>query len=375
MSPMPDSSFDPFPNSATNPGSDSSGDRAFVPTAPISSTYEYAAQMPAMQAVYVDPPRERYWLHALLFLATIFTTLVVGVGMQISFQNLVPYSADDNAAVAFFPIEKIAHQPYLLALGIPFSSALLLILLCHEMGHYLYCRRYRVWASLPYFIPFLSLAGTMGAFIRIRSAIRSRAALFDIGIAGPIAGFVPAVAALFVGLTLSKPAPTSSPIAQNIEFGHPLIFSVAQRLLAWVTHAPVHLLPLERVYLHPIAFAAWVGMVVTSLNLLPGGQLDGGHILYAVFPRGHRLVTGLTVAALIPLGFQSVGWWVWSVILLSTGWRHPEVPASPALDNKRKALALVAVFLLAVTLTPIPIQGFGAKDVFPGIFAWLHGAR
>ena len=361
---MPDPNSDTTNTSATT-GSDFSRNRA-----PISSTYEYAAQMPAIEVVVTRPPSERYWLHALLFWATIFTTLVVGAGMQFSFQNnLAPYSVDENAALAFFPIEWIAHQPSRLALGIPFSSALLLILLCHEMGHYLYCRRYRVWASLPYFIPFLSLAGTMGAFIRIRSAIRSRAALFDIGIAGPIAGFIPAVGALLVGLTLSKPAPPPSMIVPDIAFGHPLIFSVAHRILAWLTHAPVHSLPLERISLHPIAFAAWVGMVVTSLNLLPGGQLDGGHILYAVFPRGHRLVTVLTVLALIPMGLQSVGWWVWSVVLLATGWRHPEVPEWPGLDLKRLALALLAVVLLLVTITPIPIQGFRAKDVFPGIFA------
>jgi hypothetical protein len=359
---MPDPNSD---NNSSMPGLDLSRKQT-----PISSTYEYAAQMPAIEVVVTHPPSERYWLHALLFLATIFTTLVVGAGMQFSFKNnLAPYSVDANAALAFFPIEWIARQPSRLALGIPFSGALLLILLCHEMGHYLYCRRYHVWASLPYFIPFLSLAGTMGAFIRIRSAIRSRAALFDIGIAGPIAGFIPAVGALFVGLTLSKTALPPSPILQDIAFGHPLIFSVAHRILAWLTHAPVHSLPLERISLHPIAFAAWVGMVVTSLNLLPGGQLDGGHILYAVFPRGHRLVTVLTVMALIPMGFQSVGWWVWSLVLLATGWRHPEVPQWPGLDRKRWALALLAVVLLLVTITPVPIQGFGAKDVFPGIFA------
>ena len=341
-------------------------------SAPVSSTFQYAAQMqPVMEAVVVDadPPPDPYWVHALLFLATVFTTLVVGAGMQYSFQkNLAPYSADPNAFLEFFPIEWIAHQPSRLALGIPFSATLLVILLCHEMGHYLYCRRYRVWATLPYFIPFLSLAGTMGAFIRIRSAISSRAALFDIGIAGPIAGFVPALVALFLGLTLSKHAPPPSVLIPDIEFGHPFIFSAAQRILGRLTHTPVHLLPLEKVALHPIAFAAWVGMVVTSLNLLPGGQLDGGHIIYAVFPRAHRLATVLTVVALIPLGLQSVGWWVWSVILLATGWKHPEVPRWPPLDRKRKALALLAVVLFLVSITPVPIQGFTAKNVFPRIF-------
>ena len=147
---------------------------------------------------------------------------------------------------------------------------------------------------------------------------------------------------------------------------------MAQHFLATLTHAPVHSLPLDRVDLHPIAFAAWVGLVVTSLNLLPGGQLDGGHIIYAVFPRAHRAITLLTAAALIPLGLQSLGWWLWAIVLLATGWRHPEVPRWPGLDAKRKALALLAVAILWLALTPVPVHGFSAADVFPGIFA-RHG--
>jgi membrane-associated protease RseP (regulator of RpoE activity) len=310
-----------------------------------------------MEVAVVHPQRDRYWLHGLLLLVTIFTTLVVGAGMQFTFQNDLPlYSADDNAAISFFPVEWIIRQPVRLLLGIPFSSTLLLILLCHEMGHYLYCRRYRVWASLPYFIPFPSLAGTMGAFIRIRSAIPSRAALFDIGIAGPIAGFFPALAALFVGLSFSKSSPTAFLIAPDIEFGHPLIFRAAQHILAALTHAPATILSLDRVCLHPIAVAAWVGMFATSLNLLPGGQLDGGHIVYAVSPRAHRFITVLTVGILIPLGFQFRGWWIWAALLLATGWQHPPVPQWPSLDAGRRWLAVLAILLFLLTVTPIPIR-------------------
>ena len=342
-----------------------------------SSTPEFAAAnaLPGPQAyevVVVHPPRERYWVHALLLLATVFTTLIVGAGMQYSFSNNLPFdSADDNAVLSFFPVEWVVQHPARLLLGIPFSFTLLLILLSHEMGHYLYCRRYRVWATLPFFIPFPNLAGTLGAFIRIRSAIRSRAALFDIGIAGPIAGFVPALAALFVGLRLSKPI--SAGLRLSPEIGHPFIFSAAQRILATVGHAPVNLLPLQGVYLHPIAFAAWVGMVVTSLNLLPGGQLDGGHIIYAVFPRAHRWITLLTVGVLIPLGLRSVGWWIWAAVLLATGWQHPSVPPEPALDGNRNALALLVVVLLLFTITPVPVHGFGAADLFPRTFGRLLG--
>ena len=322
----------------------------------------------AAEVTVVHPVRERYWLHALLLLATVMTTLTVGAGMQFNFQNnFAAYSADDHAA-PFFPWQWVLQHPARLLLGIPFSATLLLILLCHEMGHYLCCLRYRVWASLPYFIPFPSLAGTMGAFIRIRSAIRSRTALFDIGIAGPIAGFVPALSAVFLGLSLSKPRP-SFVVPPDIEFGHPFIFNAAQHILAALTRAPVHLLSLDRVYLHPIAFAAWVGMVVTSLNLLPGGQLDGGHIIYAVFPRGHRWITLLTAGALIPMGLQWLGWWLWAIVLLTTGWQHPPVPPWPGLDRKRKMLALLMVLVLLAAITPVPINGLRAADAFHTLFA------
>ena len=321
------------------------------------------------EVTVIHPPRDRYWLHLLLLLGTVFTTLVVGAGLQFNFQNnFPPFSDNVNAAPSFFPVQWILHNPARLRLGIPFSAALVLILLCHEMGHYLYCRHYHVSASLPYFIPFPNQAGTLGAFIRIRAAIQSRAQLFDIGIAGPIAGFIPALGGLCVGLSLSKPVGDAFLFSSEMKLGHPLIFRGIQNFLAALTHAPIHSVPLDHVYLHPIAFAAWVGMIITSLNLLPGGQLDGGHILYAVFPRAHRWVTVLTVVALIPLGLQSIGWWIWSVILLATGWQHPPVPRWPGLNGNRRALALIAVILLLVTITPIPIQGFGAADLFPNVF-------
>ena len=350
---MSDPAFEPSPSSTESP--------SWRPPQPI-------------EVVVVHPVRDRYWLHALLLLATVLTTLITGAALQFNFQHsLYAYSTADIATPSFFPIGWILHHPGRLLLGLPFSLTLLLILLCHEMGHYLYCRRYRVWASLPYFIPFPSLAGTLGAFIRIRSSIRSRAALFDIGIAGPIAGFLPALAALFLGLWLSAPA-SDLTATREIEFGYPFIFRAAQHILAAFTNTGVHRLPLDRLYLHPIAFAAWVGMVVTSLNLLPGGQLDGGHILYAVFPRAHRWITLITAGMLIPMGLQSVGWWIWAAVLLATGREHPEIPAWPGLNTKRKALALAMTLVLLVTITPVPILYFSAADVFPGIFA-RHGTR
>src|SRR5205807_980730 len=185
------------------------------------------------------------------------------------------FSLDDGAA-PFFPVGWAFSHPQRLLLGIPFAGTLMLILLAHEMGHYLYCKKYGVWATLPFFIPAPTLIGTLGAFIRIRSPIRSRTALFDIGIAGPIAGFVVALSVLVFSLGLSKPMLAGFPAA-DLELGFPKIFRLAQILLASVgVGGGVLRLPLSRLLLHPTTIAAWVGMFATSLNLLPGGQLDGG---------------------------------------------------------------------------------------------------
>ncbi len=208
------------------------------------------------------------------------------------------------------PDQWAIEHPANLLLGMPFSLTLMLILLAHEMGHYLYSRHYRVYATPPFFVPFPSLIGTLGAFIRIKSPIPSRAALFDIGIAGPIAGFIPACIALIVGLSMSRPIVGST--AADLELGLPLVFQLA----AHVKHLVRRCLDFS---LHPIAAAAWVGFFATALNLLPGGQLDGGHILFFLSPRLHRWVTVFTVIALIPLGkYFWHGWYLWAVMLALT---------------------------------------------------------
>src|SRR6266481_5406393 len=174
----------------------------------------------------VRPPNPRYWLHILLFLATIFTTLVVGAKMEFDFlQNAPPFVHGDET-LPLFPVGWALQEPSRLLLGIPFSATLLLILLAHEMGHYLYCRYYGVYATLPFFIPAPTLIGTLGAFIRIRSPIRSRAALFDIGIAGPIAGFVVAFPVLVGALMASRPA-AAQPSDSGLVLGFPLVFHLA----------------------------------------------------------------------------------------------------------------------------------------------------
>ncbi len=233
----------------------------------------------------------------------------------------------------------------------------MLILLAHEMGHYLYCLKYRVAATLPFFIPFPTLFGTLGAFIRIGSALGSRAALFDIGIAGPTAGFAVALPVLIFSLGLSHVAPIGA-APPDIQFGYPLIFHWAQQLLSMSGHAhEVASVPLSRLYLHPVAIAAWVGMFATSLNLLPGGQLDGGHIIFSISRRAHKTISNSTILALIPMAvyFWS-GWLVWAILLRLSGTRHPAVPHWPEVSRSRGVLALLAIIMLALTLAPTPIS-------------------
>ncbi|MGH9665274.1 MAG: site-2 protease family protein, partial [Bryobacteraceae bacterium] len=211
----------------------------------------------------------RLWLHVLLFLLTLLTTTMVGVGLARGFALNRPldFDVDLNAYSQLF-----AH-PHILLAGLPFSLTLLTILLAHELGHYLMCLHYGVDASRPYFIPAPTLIGTFGAFIRIRSPIYSKRVLFDIGIAGPIAGFVVLLAPLIAGVALSKVSPGIS-LRSDLVYGTPGLL----RLLEWIVFPGVS--P-QDIYLHPVARAAWVGLLATALNLLPIGQLDGGHILYA----------------------------------------------------------------------------------------------
>jgi membrane-associated protease RseP (regulator of RpoE activity) len=297
--------------------------------------------------------KARYWLHLLLLLLTFFTTLVVGARLEWNFLiGRPPFTIDDG----IFPVRWALQGNHLL-LGIPFSLTLMLILLAHEMGHYLYCVRYGVSATLPFFIPFPTLIGTLGAFIRIKSPLRSRAVLFDIGIAGPIAGFVVAVAVLIFSLGLSKVMPYGAAPA-DIQLGYPLIFYLVRKFLLLSGHA--HALataPFARVYLHPVAIAAWVGMFATSLNLLPGGQLDGGHIVFSVSPRAHKIISRITILVLIPLAvYFWTGWLLWAILLRVSGMRHPSVPAWPEIQKGRRWLAVFALLMLVLTFSYIPIS-------------------
>jgi len=327
------------------------------PNSPISSsTLQYYHALPLPQGA---PPRPRYWIYALLLVATCFTTLVVGARLEFNFLHDLPAFTAGDEFLPFFPIRWALAHPARLLLGIPFSATLLAILLSHEMGHYLLCRYYGVPATLPFFIPAPTLIGTLGAVIRIRGQIRSRAALFDIGIAGPIAGFVVAILTLAVAMTISKPVAAGMG-ASELRLGFPAIFVLMHDALRSI--APGHAvaaLPLARVYLHPTAIAAWVGMFATALNLLPSSQLDGGHIVYALAPRAHRVISWLTVIALVFLGRTHVSWRVWAGLIIVMNvmtYRQQQAPDYPELPPNRWALAVFAAVMLVLTFTISPFQ-------------------
>jgi membrane-associated protease RseP (regulator of RpoE activity) len=300
---------------------------------------------PADRASRFEAPfavaRERYWLCGLLFALTMLSATVVGTAMQIDFDHNLPFDLERSIDTWV----AVWRTPALLFRGLPFSLTLLIILLAHEFGHYLAASFHRVDASLPYFLPSPFL-GTFGAFIRVRSPIYSKRALFDIGIAGPLAGFVFLAPALAIGLAFSKVIPG---IAHQgtLHFGVPLL----ERLLQSVIFPGV---PVGDLYLHPIARAAWIGTFMTALNLLPIGQLDGGHILYSFFPNGHKLVSRGLCIALLPLGKFWPGWTVWGLILLWLGRRHPVVedPAMLSLDRRRLGYAALLVFAICICLVP-----------------------
>jgi membrane-associated protease RseP (regulator of RpoE activity) len=307
-----------------------------------------AGPFPITPPALVWHPRQKFqdrvWLHGLLFVLTFVTTTLAGIGHYVAFRaDFLPGPSELSAR--------------LIGPGLYYSVTILAILGCHELGHYFACRYYDVDASLPFFLPVPTpLTGTLGAFIRIREPIPTKRMLFDIGIAGPLAGFAVAVPALLLGISLSHVVKLPSDFS-GFELGEPLLF----KLVSWLTWGSVP--DGYSLNLHPIAFAAWFGLLATALNLFPVGQLDGGHICYAVFGRRSTSITLVMVVVAIALSFVSASWIVWTglmvVMLLVFGPRHPrtfdeEVP----LDRTRRWLALAALIILALCFTPAPISPF-----------------
>ena len=288
--------------------------------------------------------QDRVWRHAALFVLTIATTTLAGAEHYAGFQSDFVLPVDLQMPIAA-----------LLLRGFWYSATILAILGCHELGHYFACRYYDVDASLPFFIPVpLPLTGTLGAFIRIREPIPTKRMLFDIGIAGPIAGFLVAVPALFIGLSMSRVVrvPADFP---GLELGEPLLFQAA----AWMLWGPTP--DGYSLNLHPVAFAAWFGLLATSLNLFPVGQLDGGHISYAVLGRRSTYVTLAMIGVAVGLTFFSTSWLVWTVLMIGMlvmfGPRHPRVfDEHVPLDRTRLILALLALAMFVLCFTPAPIR-------------------
>jgi membrane-associated protease RseP (regulator of RpoE activity) len=243
---------------------------------------------------------------ALLLSASIVTTTGVGARFM---QNFLDGSASVVADGDLWPWPWLLEQPGRFLLGWPFSLTLLSILLVHEFGHYIACRIHGIRATLPWVLPAPTLSGTAGAVIQIRSRIPNRHALMDVGAYGPLAGYLASLIAVAIGLLLSHPVAPNSPhvpASATIGFATPLTLTLVHHLLSYFRpDIPTFQIATH----HPVLIAGWIGLFITSLNLIPAGQLDGGHILYAIFPRVHRSLTYVLPAALLVAGvFCWIGW-------------------------------------------------------------------
>jgi membrane-associated protease RseP (regulator of RpoE activity) len=268
--------------------------------------------------------------HVVLFIATFITTTFAG-----TFMNHKPWGQLEN-----------------IYLALQFSLTLLLILLTHELSHYFMSRKHNVQATLPYFIPAPPIIGTFGAVIKMKPPIPDRRSLIDIGASGPIGGFIIAVIASVIGLSLSEVKPTGE-LQGGISFGTSILFDFLSKMIMNAEPEKYDVL------LHPVAFAGWVGLLVTSLNLLPIGQLDGGHITYALFGEKHQWISKGMIPVLLILGiFFWPGWILWAVIMIFLGYRHPPV-VYPwiELDIKRKIIGWIALVIFILTFTPTPVKG------------------
>ena len=317
----------------------------YSPEPTHSGALDAFAAAPSMPPPLLEPgefwrrePKRRY---IILFLLTLVSTTMVGTW------------------ASGYPPDVVLGSPTLLVHGLWYSVPVLAILGAHEFGHYFACVYYRVNASLPYFIPLpLPPSGTLGAVIRIRQPLPGKRALFDIGIAGPLAGFVVLVPVLFAGLMMSEVVTIPASLHGRLieEYGEPLLL----KFFAWTIFGPIA--EDQVLFLHPLGMAAWWGMLATSLNLFPVGQLDGGHITYAVLGPLSTRISLITLVCLIGLTiFASVSWLVWTVLIVVMmgfiGPRHPRVwDEDVPLDRSRVILAVVALLVFVLCFTPTPIE-------------------
>jgi len=322
----------------------------------------------------ITPRPSKVWVNGVLFLITLFS--VIFAGTIYSYNGPLP---DDSSQILPTLLMNLSS-------GIPFAVSLLAILVAHEFGHYLAGRFHRTAVTLPYFIPFpLSYFGTMGAFIQLKEPPKNRRVLLDIGIAGPLAGLVVAIPVVLLGLYLSpvEKLPFNLPPGQGFEgnsilymllkylvhgewLPKPVTFNNVPPILYWIRYLFTGL-PLPRggldVTLHPIAWAGWAGLLVTALNLIPAGQLDGGHVLYVLLGRRASRLLPFILGALFLLGLVWSGWWIWAFLIFFLGriFAEPLDQITP-LDPTRKAIAILGLIIFVLVFTPVPLV-----EIFPGL--------
>lgn len=334
--------------------------------------FERRVNAPSLQLPSLQAPSLQTWLkHLLWFFLTFITTTITGTVPLFSLEGLLPQIPDPQTFLdAFWLIfsipllyaQAVQHlgiliirHPELMINGLIYSSCLLFVLTCHEFGHYIACRIYRVDSTLPYFVPSPHLigVGTFGAFIKIRSPLPSRGAVFDIGVAGPIAGFIALIPIAIIGVANVEPMPEGA--TASIMLSDPLLL----RLIAWTMG-----IDLSTSVGNTFYTVAWIGLLVTSLNLIPAGQLDGGHAVYAVFgPRLHGIIAKIafvTMAVLSVLGFilynspSGALFVILLAIMLRVG--HPEPYDETPLDKKRLLIAAFTLLIFILSFVPFPIQ-------------------
>jgi membrane-associated protease RseP (regulator of RpoE activity) len=291
-----------------------------------------------------NPERPRWWLHMGLLCLTLLSTTVFGYALYRSFWQ--GSGLNDEFVISGYRL--LFHADRRLLAGCAYSVPLILILLAHELGHYITCKRWGVSATLPFFGPSPTLLGTIGAFIWVKSPIYRTRSLFDIGISGPIAGFVVALPFLIAGVGLSQTCPGGQAGASFV-FGTPWLL----RLFEAIRFPGVHS---ADICLHPVAMAAWAGLLATAINLLPAGQLDGGHIVYALFGKSiHALFSWGVILTLAVAGLFYWPWWVWSVAMFFFR-RHPLIFDSQPVGAGRRLIAILGLILFVLSFSPIPVR-------------------
>lgn len=296
----------------------------------------------------LSPSRRSLVFAGLLALLTLFTSLIAGVHFAAAYRQNQAASLDEF----FATFARAYHHPRILLAGVPFALTLLGVLLVHELGHFFACRRHHIRSSYPFFLPAPTLIGTFGAFLLIRSPIRSRRALFDVGASGPLVGFLATLPALAYGVLHAKVIPSfDADGSAEIVFGVPLIL----RLVAAVLQPNAHVTDL---LLHPVGRAAWVGLFATALNLIPVGQLDGGHIVRSLSQGAHRYISLLLPVVLLPLGYYFWnGWFVWAGILFVIQFFRMAPIYDPApLDPDRRLGAVIALAVFLLCFMPSPLR-------------------